>query len=255
MENSQFPDTGEVDRLVREAVAELYDKLIEARGAHYYLCEAEALTVANVPQLFLPADFYKLLSVMVNQNATPYVMPATPLLPGHFIPISVNLETQANGWQLVQPFMDQERPAVTNTAFDSPYGTQYMLRGYQNDATFNPDRLDMLELRPLPAAPFLVRIAYIPRASTEAFGSPPADPVVNGINGWEEFVVIRVAMTLLDEEESDTRHLERDLARIEARIAALADNRDSGRPERVQDTQGLLDSGALWGIPVRPRWW
>ena len=62
-------------------------------------------------------------------------------------------------------------------------------------------------------------------------------------------------MTLLDEEESSTSHLERDMARIEARIEALAASRDEGRAERLQDTAGVLDAQQLWGIPVRPRWW
>lgn len=256
MVNSDFPDDGEVDRLVREAVAELYDKLIEARGAHYYLCEAEAITVANVSQLVLPADFYKLLSVAVNPNTSPAIMPATPLAPGHFVRILTSVETQATGWQTIQPFMDQEQAALMNATSAGPYATQYRLRGYQNDQDIDDEQLDQLELRPLPASPFLVRISYVPRASTESWGAgSPTDPVVNGINGWEDYIAIRVAMTLLDEEESDTRHLERDLVRIEQRIAALADNRDSGRPGRMQDTQGLLDGGALWDIPVRPRDW
>jgi hypothetical protein len=255
MENSQFPEDGEVDRLVREAIAELYDKLIEARGAHYYLCGAECQTVANMAAYPLPADFYKLAAVYVNQNPGAAVMPTTALAAGHFVRILTTIETQQSGWQLIHPFMDQEAPGLMNASGGSAYASYYRLRGYQEDVDIDDEQLDLLEIRPLPAGPFLVRIEYIPKASTESYGGPPAnDPVVNGINGFEEFVVVRVAMTLLDEEESDTRHLERDLARVEARIQALADNRDSGRPQRIQDTQGLIDGGALLGIDIRPRW-
>ena len=256
MVNSQFPDTGEVDRLVREAVAELYDKLIAARGAHYYQAEAEAITIANLSQLILPADFYKLCAVWVNQSVGPTVMPATPLAPGHFVRLLSYIEKQANGWQAIGPFMDQEQAGLMNATNASPYATQYRLRGYQQDADIGTGFLDMLELRPLPQGPFLVRISYIPVASTEPVPGPaPVDPVVNGINGWEDYVAIRVAMTLLDEEESSTTHLERDMARIEARIEALAASRDEGRAERLQDTAGVLDAQQLWGVPVRPRWW
>lgn len=258
MVNSQFPDTGEVDRLVREAVAELYDKLIAARGAHYYITEAEAITVANVPQLMLPADFYKLSAVWVNQSTAPTVMPNTssPLIVGSFNVITTNLETQANGWQIISPFMDQEQAGLMNATSATVYATQYRLRGQQRYASVPQNRTGYLELRPLPQGPFLVRIAYIPTALTETTTGPsPSDPVVDGINGWEDYVAIRVAMTLLDEEESSTTHLERDMARIEARIEALAASRDEGRAERLQDTAGVLDAQQLWGIPVRPRWW
>lgn len=257
MVNSQFPDTGEVDRLVREAVAELYDKLIAARGAHYYACGAEAITVPNLSQLILPADFYKLISVWVNQSPSPTVMPATPLAPGYFLRLLSYIEPQANGWQSIQPFMDQEQAGLMNATSATPYASQYRLRGYQQDVDISTGFLDMLEIRPLPQAPFLVRIEYIPVASTEPIPSGPGviDPVVNGINGWEDYVAIRVAMTLLDEEESNTSHLERNMARLEARIEALASSRDEGRAERLQDTAGVLDAQQLWGIPVRPRWW
>lgn len=256
MVNSQFPDTGEVDRLVREAVAELYDKLIAARGAHYYITEAEALTVTNSPQLLLPADFYKLSAVWVNQSTSPTVMPNTALLAGSFNVITTNVETQANGWQSISPFMDQEQAGLMNATSATVYATQYRLRGQQRYASVPQNRTGYLELRPLPQGPFLVRMAYIPTALTETLGGPaPSDPVVDGINGWEDYVAIRVAMTLLDEEESSTTHLERDMARIEARIEALAASRDEGRAERLQDTAGVLDAQQLWGIPVRPRWW
>lgn len=256
MENSQFADSDEVDRLVREAVAELYDRLLEARGAHYYMMGAECLTVANASAYPLPQDFYKLCAVYVNQTPGAAVMAATALAPGNFVRILTTVEKQANGWQLIQPFGDQEAPGLMNATSATPYASQYRLRGMQNDEDVDTSALDLLEIRPLPQGPFLIRIEYVPRASTEAYGGPPPiDPVVNGINGWEQWVVLVVARTLLDEEESDTTGIERELARLDSRLASLADNRDQGRSERIQDTAGLLDAQQLWGIPVRPRWW
>lgn len=257
MVNSQFPDTGEVDRLVREAVAELYDKLIAARGAHYYMQRAEGITVPSYPVLILPADFYKLCAVYVNQNpSAALVYPPVALGGLSPIPLLALPETPHNGWQLISPFMDQELPNLLNATSATPYATQYRLRGQQETQQFNAI-LDVLELQPIPQNEFVVRLEYIPTASTEVItgGPAPVDPVVNGINGWEDYVAIRVAMTLLDEEESNTTHLERDMARLEARLEALAASRDEGRSERVQDTQGVLDAQLMWGIPIRPRWW
>ncbi len=258
MVNSQFPDTGEVDRLVREAVAELYDKLIAARGAHYYMQRAEGATITGIPAMTLAPDFYKLCAVYVNRDVSAALVtpPASGSLARVFI--GAGVETQHNGWQLISPFMDQELPNLLNSMSATPYASQYRLRGQQQIQTFNSTAwLDILEIQPIPQNPFLVRVEYIPIASTEPItgGPAPVDPVVNGINGWEDYVAIRVAMTLLDEEESSTTHLERDMARLEARLEALAASRDEGRSERVQDTQGVLDAQLMWGIPVRPRWW
>jgi hypothetical protein len=252
MENSQFPEDGEVDRLVREAVAELYDKLLEVRGAHHYLMAAECVTVPNVIWYPLPADFYKLVSVTVNASPGASYYPLVPGIP--FASIAAAYMRSTNGWQAIQPFMDQEAAGLMNATGGSPYSSQYRLRGMQNQQDVNTSALELLEILPVPTGNFLLHIDYIPVAMTESWSSPAVDPVINGINGWEDYVAIRVAMTLLDEEESDTRHLERDLARVEARIQALADNRDSGRPQRIQDTQGLIDGGALLGIDIRPRW-
>jgi hypothetical protein len=253
MVNSQFPDTGEVDRLVREAVAELYDKLIAARGAHYYMQRAEGETLPGIPLMYLPSDFYKLCSVYVNQSASAGIQQPNPQ-PGILFPVPLGAvpEYTVNGWQLIGPFMDQEQPGLMNATSATPYATMYRLRGQQEDANYQA-RLDLLELCPVPRQPFVVQVQYIPVASTEPIPGPaPTDPVVNG---WEDYVAIRVAMTLLDEEESNTTHLERDLARMEARIEALAASRDEGRAERLQDTAGILDAQQLWGVPVRPRWW
>lgn len=255
MENSQFADSDEVDRLVREAVAELYDKLIEARGAHYYLSSAEAVSSAGGVLFVLPEDFYQLAAVYVNQSLSATAFPGPPLVTNKFFPIIIGTDKNTNGWQAIQPFGDQEAPGLMNATSATPYASQYRLRGVQNGADTSVEALDLIEIRPVPQSQFLLRVEYIPRASTESYSDPPTDPVVNGINGWEQWVVLVVARTLLDEEESDTTGIERELARLESRLASLASNRDEGRGERIQDTQGILDAQQLWGIPVRPRWW
>lgn len=58
---------------------------------------------------------------------------------------------------------------------------------------------------------------------------------MNGVNGWEEYIVIDAAIKCLIKEESDISALELQKAQMLKRIEAMASNRDSGRPDRIAD--------------------
>lgn len=75
---------------------------------------------------------------------------------------------------------------------------------------------------------------------------------IDGRNGWEEWVVVDAAIKLLAKEESDTSQLERESARLWARIMAALQNRDAGQGKRITDV--AYNSG-MWpfsaGFPRR----
>lgn len=75
---------------------------------------------------------------------------------------------------------------------------------------------------------------------------------LDGRNGWEEWVVVDAAIKLLAKEESDTSQLERESARLWARIMAALQNRDAGQGKRITDV--AYNSG-MWpfsaGFPRR----
>jgi len=79
---------------------------------------------------------------------------------------------------------------------------------------------------------------YIPLAP-ELSGD---DDTADFYNGWERYVIDDCAKALLEEEESDTRHLERALIRHEARIASSSP-KDIARPERINDVEGSGNHG------------
>ena len=64
---------------------------------------------------------------------------------------------------------------------------------------------------------------------------------VDGVNGWEEYIVIDVAIKMLAKEESSVTHLEREKAAMLQRIEEMAQNRDSGAPESITDTSCIGD--------------
>lgn len=57
----------------------------------------------------------------------------------------------------------------------------------------------------------------------------------DGVNGWEEYIVVDAAIKCLTKEESETAVLERDKAFLLKRIEAMASNRDAGKPEKITD--------------------
>lgn len=66
---------------------------------------------------------------------------------------------------------------------------------------------------------------------------------VDGRSGWEEWTVVDAAIKLLAKEESDTSQLEREAARIWARIMKSMANRDAGQAKRITDVS--FNSG-MW---------
>jgi hypothetical protein len=70
-------------------------------------------------------------------------------------------------------------------------------------------------------------------------GSNAVDCVFDGINGFDEFIVLDAAIAILGKEESDTARLERERAKIENDLRMMAEDRDSAFPGQVQDTQSL----------------
>ena len=59
---------------------------------------------------------------------------------------------------------------------------------------------------------------------------------IDGLNGWEEYIVIDVARKMLAKEESSTAHLDGEKAMMLKRIEDMAAERDSGEPETITNT-------------------
>ena len=88
-----------------------------------------------------------------------------------------------------------------------------------------------IRLSPTPSANHTAILWYVPTVATLSSGTD----VLDGVNGWEEFVVVDAAIKCKEKEESDTRILERQRQRLELRIEEAAENRDAGEPITVRD--------------------
>lgn len=77
----------------------------------------------------------------------------------------------------------------------------------------------------------VIRIWYSPKATTLSLDADTFD----GVNNWEEYVVIDAAIKMLTKEESDTSTLMSQKQAIGSRIMAMSDDRDAGEPDSISD--------------------
>ena len=100
-----------------------------------------------------------------------------------------------------------------------------------------------LSLLPAPSGS-TYRHMYIP---APADLTSAADGItIDGVSGWEEVIVVDMARKMRQKEESDTRPLERDLARLKVRIEEMAQNRAWSTPRRITDVNDGMSSETDW---------
>lgn len=75
--------------------------------------------------------------------------------------------------------------------------------------------------------------------TTAGSGTLAFDTVIDGIAGWEDFVIVDAAIKMMQKEETDSAQLERQKGALGQRIASLRFNRDQGTPNQITDVDRL----------------
>jgi hypothetical protein len=190
-----FVPDDELDRRINRALEALYDKLILARGADYYVTEATFPTVAGTTTYNLASDFYQLLEIIADDG---------------------NLYVNVPMWR------HQERARLLQLGVSNTSGLHFLR--YRLTPT-------QFELLPTPQSVYTITYRYVPAFVDLA---DPAD-TFDGVNGWHEWACLTAATGMLAKEESDPSTLMAERAAIDQRISQLAGARDAGQPEVVQD--------------------
>lgn len=103
-------------------------------------------------------------------------------------------------------------------------------------------------LWPVPDAVYSLRFSYVPFRTRLVVDADALD----GVSGWEEYVVVDAAIKALTKEESDVSALMNDKASLLNRIESAAERRDEGQPRQVVDVeqQGISEFGrySTWWI-------
>jgi hypothetical protein len=191
----------ELTTYINQSISELYDLLVGAYGNDYYLTSTTFATNNTDTEYNLPSDFYKLAGVDLYLNASRFIT--------------------------LKPFMWNERGRYQDgsnwAAIIAIQGPRYHIGG--NKITFNPT----------PPGTFNIKMYYVPYSPKLVADSDAFD----GIDGWEEFVVIDAAIKMLQKEETDVTVLALQKKAIIQRINTMAENRDEGHSFRVQDVQRM----------------
>lgn len=214
--NSNFVTLSEWNFFINEAAKELYDILIDVYEDYYVASRLTFLTDGISQQYALP-------------NGTNYSgAPALYKLYG----VDLGLDNSNNAWVTIKKFNFISRnryvfPQVTST-FLGVFNLRYRLVG------------DNIMFIPTPSAGQTVGLWYFPRLNTLLFDTD----ILDGVSGWEQYVIVRAAKYALDKEESDTSKLDAEILYLKERIESAASNRDAGQPDTISDTRS---NNERWG--------
>ncbi len=206
MVKSKFVTEAELKGYVNASVKELYDLLVSTFD-DYYTAEPLEFELTGVEDGYnLPDDFYKLRG------------------------LDRQIDSASATWFTVHNFNFEERNRYNQfTAIRSSYpAIRYRVMG-SSDLEGN----GFIKIIPKAGAGGTYRMWYVPKCPTLVADGDE----FNGINGWEEYVIVDCAIKMLEKQEDDVSvFLAQKKALIE-RIEAMAPNRDAGEPERITDSR------------------
>ena len=200
MEESEFVTDSELNQYINSSYQELYDILVSSFEDYYTLPPVNFTISSGTEYYTLPSDFYKLRGVDASSDGNNYYT----LAPFNFLNRNRNNEN----------LMSLDR---------SSYDINYRIVGSR------------IYFTPIDQAAGSYRIWYIPVATTLSSDSSTLD----GINGWEEYIVVDAARKCLDKEESDTRMLSAEKEALRQRIINASARRDVGMPKTISDVNSL----------------
>lgn len=209
--NNPFYSAQELMSMCSQSRKELYDILVQKFGDDYCFAAPYQYLTSNQQQFYpLPSDFYKLLGVDVALN-----------------------NGDPNSWVTLKEFSFLQRNLYNFPNVYTMYGItnlRYRLEG------------DNIEIVPVPSGGQTIQIWYAPRVSQLI----NLTDIVDGVSGWEEYVVVDMCIKMLTKEESDVQIFMAQKMALLKRIEEAAENRNLGEPETVSDSRRRNFS---WGDP------
>ena len=220
MVNSSFVTDAELNGYIAASLYELYDLLVQKFGDSYYAAGPYQFTTDGV------LDQYDL-----PDGTSTYKLPdGTTTAPAFYKLTGVDLKISGDSWITLRPFVFAERNRWSIPNSQTAYGVtnlRYRVLGSH------------LWFTPRPSGGQTLRIWYTPRLA-----APTADgDTIDGVSGWEEYVVADACIKALSKEESDPSVFMAQKQALLQRIEAAAENRDAGSPQTVSDVYG---SGTWW---------
>jgi len=242
MVNSQFITDAEFNSYIAYSQLELYDLLVQKYGNDYY----SALD-SNANEYRITTDGVNDHFKLPDGSAT-YTFPDASTCPPFYKLLGVDLYlngTNKSSRINVYPFSYAERnkfSAPNLPAWGGRLRLQYRLEGGVASSVTVPAPA-YLWLVPLPSNGQTVGVRYVPRLTPVANDTDVAD----GVSGWEEYIVVDVAIKALAKEESDPSVMMARKMALLKRIEEASENRDVGSPATVADVRDDFGRGGSWG--------
>ena len=252
MVNTTFVSDAEIDFWLNMGVQELYDLFLEVHGEEYFLKTVEIQVTSPTNVYALPDDLHAVKGVDYSETSFPLQAESASPSIGETSWDVIHEDVGDRTVPLVPyTFMDRHQggtysrflgePPMGYRIFSERLGT-WSAGGDDPDGYSHTYR-NMIRLQPVRDGYILVW--YVPEPPKLAEGADEFDSVTYDrvstafFNGYEMYPVIYAAKRCLDKEETDSTHLARDLAQMQARVRRMASARDVGHPEAVQDVEAV----------------
>lgn len=214
-ENSQFLTLPEWNYNINQSAKELYDILITVYEDYYVASRLSITTDGTSSQYDLPnGQNYSGASALYKLYG-----------------VDCGLDSSENAWVTLKKynFIDRNRFVYPQAAglILGFANMQYRLVG------------STIKFMPIPSGSQTIGLWYFPRRPWMLRDTD----VLDGVNGWEEYVILDAACKALRKEESATSELMAAKIAMKKRIEESAVNRDAGQPETISDVRRMNNSG------------
>ncbi len=205
--STAFLGADEVRDIINDALAELYDLLVETRGHEYYARNIPLTTAAGSAVVPAPQDFFEAITLFANWGAQ----------------------------QL------EELDSLDHL------GDQIDLRNYSTWAQHSPKawRLtagNLFELFPTPTSVTNLELRYVPIFQPLVAEGQTFD----GVNGWEKMACAKAAMEILGLQNLPAGNAEKIYLIDRQRIEGLALDRAAANPPTIRDVRFGSGSNRWW---------
>ncbi len=221
--NSGFVTKSEMQSYIMQSMYELYDLLITVYEDYFKGTDCIFYSVSNQQNYPMPNG---VLTFKDNSGNTFTPKPSYKLLGLDIALSGVSVTNGNNGWASVDKYNYLDRNKYfypnSNSTIYGVFQCQYRWMGAN------------LELIPAPASGQPFRIHYIPRLDAMI---QDTDISTTSISGWLEYVIVDVAIKILQKEESNVDILAAQKGALKQRIEESAANKDLGRPDTISDTR------------------
>lgn len=214
--NSQFVTLPEWNFFINQSYKELYDLLITSYEDYYVAPRLLFTTDGSSQSYALPNG--------QNYDGAPSFYKA--------FGVDLGLDTSSNAFVTLKKydFIQRNRyvfPQITSSLL-GVFNLSYRIVGSN------------IMFIPIPSSGQQIGLWYIPRLVTLLQDTD----VMDGVSGWDQYIIVRAAKYALDKEESDTSKLGEEIAFLKARIEETASNRDAGQGDTISPTRSY---GERWG--------